>query len=324
MYRGIITDVQRNLAETLDLCGKDALTNEADVNKICEQILAVIKGKHPCQTDEEEDEEEDIEEFSEYDWLVIETAMDVLVGLAKALREHFAPLWQQFEKPVLKHVSSEEGGERAAATGTVAECIRGMGKAVTPYTHALMKIAIHRMGDEDIVAKANAIYAAGMLCQFSGDTDFILKQYSTILRKLEPQLSDDASGHLLDNAAGCVARMIIAYPDKVPLDEVLPVLINLTPAKEDYEVNSPLYECIVLLCRFLEIFSFQPKILLTRYRQKPQRKHWKINTTSFYCCQENSCRTGRSLRQGDSWPSSTAGRVPAVCGPLDSHNVMVV
>jgi len=190
-----------------------------------------------------------LEEFSEYDWLVNETAMDVLVGLAKALREHFAALWQQFEKPVLKYASSEEGGERAAATGTVAECIRWMGKAVTPYTQSLMKIAIHRMGDEDIVAKANGIYAAGLLSQYSEDTDYILKQYGTILRKLEPQLSDDASGHLLDNAAGCVARMITAYPDKVPLDEVLPVLINLAPAKEDYEVNSPIYQCIVQLCK---------------------------------------------------------------------------
>jgi hypothetical protein len=257
--RGIITDVQRNLAETLDLCGKDALTSEADVNKICEQILAVIKGKHPCQIDEEEDVDDDLEEFSEYDWLVIETAMDVLVGLAKALREHFAALWQQFEKPVLKYASSEEGGERAAATGTVAECIRWMGKAVTPYTQSLMKIAIHRMGDEDIVAKANGVYAAGLLSQYSEDTDYILKQYGIILRKLEPQLSDDASGHLLDNAAGCVARMITAYPDKVPLDEVLPVLINLAPAKEDYEVNSPIYQCIVQLCKLLKSHTFRIK-----------------------------------------------------------------
>jgi importin-4 len=234
----------------LDLCGRDVLTKPEDVAKVCEQILAVIKGKHPCQVDEEEDEDEDVDEFSEYDWLVVETAMDCLVALAKALREQFAPIWKEFEKPIVKHASSEEGGERAAATGTIAECIRGMDKAVTPYTHSLMKIAIHRMGDDDIVAKANAIYAAGLLCQYSEDSDYVLKQYSTILRKLEPQLSDDASGHLLDNAAGCVARMIMAYPDKVPLDDVLPVLVNLAPAKEDYEVNGPIYQCIVRLCMY--------------------------------------------------------------------------
>jgi importin-4 len=234
----------------------DVLTNEEDISKICDQVLAVIKGKHPCQLDEELDEEEELEEYSEYDWLVVETAMDVLVGLAKALRQHFAPLWQQFEKAILKHASSEDGSERAAATGTIAECIRGMNTAVTPYTHSLMKMALHRMGDEDIVAKANAIYAAGLLCQYSSDRDYILKQYSTILRKLEPQLSNNDQGHLLDNAAGCVARMIIAYPENVPLDEVLPVLLDLAPAKEDYEVNSPIYQCIVKLCMSSYVLSY--------------------------------------------------------------------
>jgi len=87
-----------------------------------------------------------------------------------------------------------------------------------------------------------------MLCQFSGDTAYVLKQYPSILRKLEPQLSDDTSGHLLDNAAGCVARMIIAHPESVPLDEVLPVLLKLAPAKEDWEVNGPIYQSIVVLC----------------------------------------------------------------------------
>lgn len=249
--RSIVTDVQRNLGETLDLCGVDALGAESNVPKICKQILLVIQAKHPCQQDDDIEDDEEAEEFSEYDWLVIETAMDCLVSVAKAIRGHFAPLWPKFEKAILKHVSSQESGERAAATGTVAECIRAMDKAVTPYTQSLMKVAIHRMNDEDLVAKANAIYATGMLCQFSEDTAYVLKQYPAILRKLEPQLVDDASGHLLDNAAGCVARMIIAHPDSVPLDDVLPVLLNLAPAKEDWEVNGPIYQAIVLLGWFL-------------------------------------------------------------------------
>jgi len=241
--------VQRNVGETLNLCGSDLLDDEDTVTEICKQLLLVIQGKHPSQLEEELDEDDEIDELSEYDWLVFETAMDCLVGVANALRAHFAHIWPKFEKSILKYVSSEVSTERAAATGTVAECIRGMESAVTPFTQRLMKIAIHRMSDEDIVAKANAIYAAGLLCQFSSDTDYVLGQYGAILRKLEPQLTSDAEGHLLDNAAGCVARMIMAHPDRVPLDEVLPVLITLAPAKEDYEVNGPIYQCIVQLCK---------------------------------------------------------------------------
>jgi hypothetical protein len=223
---------------------------------VCKYLLSVIQAKHPCQQDEDiDDDEEDAGQFSEYDWLVIETAMDCVVSIAKVLGPLFAEAWPRFEKAMIKHISSQESNERASATGTIAEIIRAMKNSVTPFTESLTKVAIHRMGDEDVVAKANAIYAAGLLCQYSENTQFVLSQYPTILRKLEPQLSNTESPHLLDNAAGCVARMILAHPDQVPLEDVVPVLLNLAPAKEDWEVNGPLFQCIVKLCKFSSLFS---------------------------------------------------------------------
>ncbi len=37
-----------------------------------------------------------------HDWLVIDTALDVVVGLAVALGPAFAELWKIFEKPVME------------------------------------------------------------------------------------------------------------------------------------------------------------------------------------------------------------------------------
>jgi hypothetical protein len=98
--------------------------------------LAVIRKQHPCQQDigDDDDEFEDIQESSEYDWLVIDTAFDVVVGLAKALGPSFGELWKIFEKPIMKYASSNEGIERSTSVGAIAECTEGMGAAVTPYT----------------------------------------------------------------------------------------------------------------------------------------------------------------------------------------------
>jgi hypothetical protein len=76
-----------------------------------------------------------------------------------------------------------------------------------------------------------------------------LAAYATILTKLEPLLQTD-NVRLLDNSAGCVSRMIMKHPDRVPLDDVLPVVVGLLPLKEDYEENVAVWGMIVQLCKF--------------------------------------------------------------------------
>lgn len=248
-----MTDINRDLGATLKLCGPACLIGKEGpvIGQISETLLAIITKNHPCQKDlgDEGLGEEIPEETSEYDWLVIETACDILVSLSAALGQDFAQLWKAFEKPVLKYASGQEAVERNTAVGTIADCIGNMDAAVTPFTPGLMKIIVHRLSDEDADTKANAAYGAGLLCEKSG-SDVALKNYNIILSKLEPMLHNQQNARVLDNAAGCVARMISKHPDRVPLDDVLPKLIELLPLREDYEENAPVYAMIVKLCKF--------------------------------------------------------------------------
>jgi ribosomal protein S17E len=112
-----------------------------------------------------------------------------------------------------------------------------------------MKMLLHRLSDEDPETKSNAAFAMGQLCDKSQDANSIVSNYNTILQKLEPLLHTQ-SHRLLDNAAGCVARMISAHPENIPIDDVLPPLVDLLPLKEDFEENKPIYEMLVKLCTF--------------------------------------------------------------------------
>ena len=51
---------------------------------------------------EEEADLSDIE-TTEFDWLVVDSAMDVISGLAVALGPSFAELWKIFEKSVMRY-----------------------------------------------------------------------------------------------------------------------------------------------------------------------------------------------------------------------------
>lgn len=220
------------------------------MQKITEIILLILQKKHTCQQDV--DGEEDADDFeaesSEYDWLLIETAMEVITCLAAALGTTFGELWQIFQKPVIKFVSGQDKMERSTSVGTIAECIGNMGSACTPYTSGLMKIFLKRLSDEDPETRSNAAYGTGLLCAKSDDDREVLSNYNTILGKLEPLLHDHQEARLLDNSAGCVARMIKKHPNRVPTEEVLPVLIQLLPLREDYEENEAVFDMIVALC----------------------------------------------------------------------------
>ena len=252
----VVTDINRNLAATLKLCGPAFLSEPESVQKLCTVLLAIVTKNHPCQQDMGDDEDPDsLEENSEFDWQVVDCAFDVVIGLAGAFGEDFGELWKMFEKPIIKYAGSSESVERSTAVGTIAECISRMGAGISPYTSSLLKVLLHRLSDEDPETKSNAAFAVGNLCFATKKKKLIVENYPAIFQKLEPLLQV-TSHRLLDNAGGCVARMIMAHPDAVPMGEVLPALIGILPLKEDYEENEPIFECVVKLCKSPALLAF--------------------------------------------------------------------
>ncbi|KAK4168149.1 armadillo-type protein [Cladorrhinum sp. PSN259] len=262
--RSVVTEINRNVAATLKACGPAILTQDDFMKEIVTVITTLITRSHPCQQDlGDEDEDQEVEGSSEYDWLVIDTALDVVIGLAIALGPGFAELWKIFEKPILKFASSEaENIERSTGVGVIAECAANMGAEVTPYTEKLLKLLLKRLSDPDSETKSNAAYATGQLIYNSTASGTYLPHFGTILQKLEPMLHLDES-RLKDNAAGCICRMIMSNPDQIPIAEVLPALVGLLPLKEDYEENSPVYECLLKLYEAQEptVRQLTPKLI---------------------------------------------------------------
>ena len=261
LFRDVVTEINRSVGNTLRTCGP-AILGQANFMEQCVTVIGtIITRSHPSQQDlGDEDEDQEVEGSSEWDWLIIDTALDVVIGLAAALGPQFAELWQVFEKPILRFISANESLERSTAVGVVAECIAYMGTSVPPYTSKLLRPLLHRLSDEDKETKSNAAYATGQLVYHSSDAQTYLPSYPAILSKLEPLLQmDDA--RLKDNAAGCVSRMILAHPDQVPIAEVLPVLVDLLPLREDYEENKPVYQCLRKLCMYHPRYVCLPLIV---------------------------------------------------------------
>lgn len=247
----VITDINRNIAATLKAYGPAILVaKEGMLQEFVTIIGLLITRSHPCQQDlGDEEEEQDVDAgSSEYDWLVIDTALDVLIGLSAALGGDFAELWKIFEKPILKLVSSTEDLQRSTAVGTIAEIIKYTGEAITPYTESIGQALARRLTDPDPLAKSNAAYAIGLLIFHSADTSKTFPLYGLLWEKLEPLLSVQEM-RMTDNVAGCLARMMLKNPDNAFVAEALPAVANVLPLKEDYEENAPIYQAIYKLCK---------------------------------------------------------------------------
>ena len=239
------------LSENLKMTGPALLSYPDAVTRIVQTVTNIITKKHNCQTgldDEELDEDE--MESTELEWVVVDTAMDVISGLAVALGPSFTELWKVFSKQVLRYASSSESLARATACGVLAEVITGMESAVTPLTQQLMQVLLKRLSDEDMQTRSNAAYAIGRLVEQSDDNATVTKAYPTILQKLENMLGIKEA-RCMDNAAGCVSRLILKHKSHVPVEDVLPALVNsgVLPLKEDYQENEPVWTMIVQLYR---------------------------------------------------------------------------
>ncbi|CAD6582965.1 MAG: hypothetical protein ASARMPREDX12_001133 [Alectoria sarmentosa] len=245
--RATVTEINRSLAATLKVTGPSLIADTTVLKNVTEVLVAIITKAHACQKDFGDEEDlGSLDGTSESDWVAIDTALDVVIGIANALGETFSQLWKIFEKPVLAFASGSEGYERSTSVGTIAECIKAMGTSVTPFTSHLLKLLLHRMSDEDSEAKSNAAYGIGLLQQGSKNDKEILKAFPTILSKLEPLLQTNEA-RAKDNAAGCVSRMIMRHPSNMPVEQVLPALMEILPLKNDFDENVPVYDMVVKL-----------------------------------------------------------------------------
>ncbi|KAF7790180.1 hypothetical protein EIP86_001132 [Pleurotus ostreatoroseus] len=247
-----------DLAETINDVGPGFL--EGRVEEIANIAVQVLDGKAMCQQDpDQEEDEETPEEAAEYDSILVSSAGDVVAALANALGQDFASAFPTFFALIAKYYKKQRSlSERSSAIGALSEIIAGMKSAVTPQTQPLLELFHRALSDPDAEVLTNAAFASGLLVEHS-DAD-LSPQYLHLLAALHPLFqvpadSPTARLNARDNAVGAVSRMIYKNMAAVPLDSVLPTLINALPLQQDYLENRPLFRAL------FELFKRQPQVL---------------------------------------------------------------
>ncbi|KAI8137212.1 armadillo-type protein [Fennellomyces sp. T-0311] len=260
----VVNQINQELVQALKLMGP-AIVAE-NVEDIARNLLDIFEKRSICQQDYDDDDFVDEDEEAESESILIGGAADLVAALCGVIGESFSSFFDIFLPLISKYYKkTKTASERSMAVGCLGECISGVKSAVTPHTQRLLQLFIKGTSDEDQTVRSNAAYALGVLTLYS-QLD-LSTQYPAILTALHPLFHDQSLLNTTDNAAGAVARLILAHPNAVPLDQVLPIFTSALPLKADYEENEPVFECLfnlfhannpfVLkhLAEFLQVFT---------------------------------------------------------------------
>lgn len=141
-----------------------------------------------------------------------------------------------------------------------------MKSAVTPSTEPLFELFYRALSDSDAEVLSNAAFAVGLLIENS-EVD-LAPQYLHLLAALQPlfNVTPDSSSARLnarDNAAGAVGRLLVRNTAAIPLDQVLTVLVNALPLKNDFLENRPVFRALFHLFRtnVTALYPFMDRLL---------------------------------------------------------------
>ncbi|CAK9160525.1 unnamed protein product [Ilex paraguariensis] len=186
--------------------------------QLVETTLVLLREESTCQQTESDSEIDD--DDAEHDEVLMDAVSDLLPAFAKAMGFHFAPIFSKLFEPLMKFAkASRPPQDRTMVVACLAEVAQNMGGPIAGYIDALMPLVLKELASSVATNRRNAAFCVGELCKNGGES--ALKYYGDVLRGLYPLFGEsEPDDAVRDNAAGAVARMIMAHPESIPLNQV--------------------------------------------------------------------------------------------------------
>ncbi|KAK9069597.1 hypothetical protein SSX86_011501 [Deinandra increscens subsp. villosa] len=238
--REVVAQTCMSLAHIIKDFGYFAI--ELHIARLVESTLVLLQQMSACQQ-VEFDSDNKVYDPGQNE-VLMDAVTDLLPALAKAMGSNFEPIFAILFNPLMEFAKgSSSPKDWTMVVACVAEVAKNMGAPISGYISPLMPFVLKELASSSATNRRNAAFCVGELCKNGGNCS--LKYFDDALHCLYPLFEEsEPDPAVTDNAAGAVARMIMAHQDSVPLNQVLPILLNVLPLKEDHEESVPVYSCI--------------------------------------------------------------------------------
>lgn len=229
-----------------------------DITDLCAVVSTLLKGEAVCQTNDEDmvDSDEDVEDDAEFgvpklgedhDHVLMDAVCDIIDTLAAAFGADFEPHFRILAADMLPYLAEGRPSEDfTMAAGVMANCFMSMGPVSAAYFDEAVAIAIRIIYETDeSAAKANCCFIIRALIEHCPEKAKNLQEILTALWNVAG--SADEIPAAVDNAISATCTVVRKLPQQVPMDSVVPVLLNYIPMRVDKEENKNALMCVGFL-----------------------------------------------------------------------------
>ncbi|CAG9770533.1 unnamed protein product [Ceutorhynchus assimilis] len=246
--RSVVMNCLDAYSALLDEIKGEVFVGDGHREAIMNCVVDVLTMKTMCQDTDlgtQTDNEDDTE--AEQDELLLESAGDVIPKYAAAISPddfalYFPSVLKLLSARTAKHSSISQ---RSFAYGTLAECMKSLDVYVERFVPDLLKMWLTGAKDSAEEVRNNSIFGLGEMVLHGKDRVF--NYYNEILQSLSQAVSKESHSGTLDNICGALAKMIMANPGGIPLEQVIPAFIQKLPLRDDFQENEAVIKCFAML-----------------------------------------------------------------------------
>ncbi|KAF4087623.1 hypothetical protein AMELA_G00072670 [Ameiurus melas] len=250
--RQVVMGVLEAMNGVIKSCKGEALQTPNRLAEVSHALRDVLKKKTVCQGGGG-DEGDDEEQQAEYDAMLQEFAGEGIPVLASAVpaETFYSHLNDLLPLIMSKAKSSCTVADRSFSVGTLSETLHSLagvsgGRAVAgKLSNRLLPVLVAAVRDSDAEVRNNSVFGLGALAQAAGP--IISSDYPMMLSLFSNLLVKESDRRVIDNLCAALCRMIMSHTEGVPLEQVLPALLDRLPLKEDLEENKTVYSCLAFL-----------------------------------------------------------------------------
>jgi len=234
------------ITELLKHCKQGVTSLQGVPEMVVACITKIMKKECACQDPEEEDGLEE-EEEAEQDEMLFEYAGEVLPNLGRAMApEAFAPYFMGLLQMLLKKTRNCcSTAERSFAVGALADCMEPLQGRLEPFIPHVLPVFMESTKDEENDVRNNGVYGLGELVLWGGE--LMNQHYNQILSNLSVLMSIESAPRVIDQIVGAVSRFLVVGSSSIPVNEIVPVLMNNIPLKEDMDEYEMVFKALATL-----------------------------------------------------------------------------
>nr|XP_033779924.1 importin-4 [Geotrypetes seraphini] len=245
--RLVVMSILEAMNDIIKDCKSTAMQDARRLGEICQVVRLVLQQKTCCQDPEAEDGDDDDGQQAEYDSMLIEYAGEGIPLIALAVGgQMFAPYFAGFLPLLLSKMKpNSSSSDKSFAVGTIAETVQALGPFSAQFLPRLLPVLLAGAREDNEEVRSNSVFGLGVVVEHGKEAAF--EHYPKILGVLSSIIAQEENIRVKDNVCGAVSRLIMTSPERVPVDQVLPVMLKSMPLKDDFEENTTTFNCIAFL-----------------------------------------------------------------------------